>query len=57
MLYAKSQEELVDMLELVYPEPASVGLELNVAKTKILPNANLETQCFAEVAGEFIEIL
>ena len=57
MVYAKSMDELVDMLELLYPELASVGLELNVAKTKILTNANLETLCFAEVAAEFTEIL
>ena len=44
MPFAKSVEKLVDMLELLYPELASVGLELNVAKTKILTNANLETQ-------------
>ena len=57
MVYAKSMDELVDMLELLYPELASVGLELKVAKMKLLTNANLETQCFAEVAGEFLEIL
>ena len=53
MLHAKSVEKLVDMLVLLYPEFASLGLELNVTKTKILTNANLETQCFAEVAGKF----
>ena len=41
----------------LYPELASIGLELNVTKTKILTNARLETQCFVGVAGEFVEIM
>jgi hypothetical protein len=35
MIYAKSMEELVDMLKLLLPEFASIGLELNVSKQKI----------------------
>eukprot|EP00435_Cladocopium_sp_Y103_P027156 s884_g6.t1 len=57
MIYAKSMEEFVNMLELLLPERASVGIELNALKTKILTNENLKKPCFAEVAGEIIEIL
>ena len=35
MIDAKSMEELVDMLKLLLPEFASIGLELNVSKQKI----------------------
>ena len=56
MPYAKSMEELVDMLELLLPELASIGLELNVSKTQI-SNACLEEPRVAEVAGDFMEIL
>jgi hypothetical protein len=51
--------ELMDMLERLLLELASIGLELNVSKfskPKILTNACLEEKRFPEVAGDFMEI-
>ena len=42
MLFAKTEEELIEMVELLVEAFRTVGLELNAAKSKILTNAPID---------------
>ena len=56
MLFAKSEEELIMMVELLTKAFAEVGLELNAAKSKIL--TNVETAySYVDIDENFVEII
>ena len=57
LLYAKSLEELEEMLGLLDDELASVGLELHEGKTKIITSDLSNSISFVEIASKFIEVL
>ena len=56
MLYAKSLEELHDMLTMLMEELAKIGLHLNGSKTKILTTV-ANPPHFLDVDESFIQIL
>jgi hypothetical protein len=57
LLYAKSLEELEEMLGLLDDELASVGLELHEGKTKIITSDLSNSISFVEISSKFIEVL
>ena len=57
LLYAKSLEELVFMMEWLVHELTKVGLQLSSAKTKIFTTQALTKPLFVEVGGEMVEVL
>ena len=57
LLYAKSLEELVFMMESLVHELTKVGLQLSSAKTKIFTTQALTKPLFVEVGGEMVEVL
>ena len=56
MLYAKSLEELHDMLSMLMEELQKIGLHLNNSKTKIFTTVDNPPD-YIDVDGEFIGIL
>ena len=56
-MYAKSLEELVEMMELLGAELSTVGLEMHESKTKILTSISEHQYHFVEVNGMMIELL
>ena len=57
VLYAKSLEELVFMMESLVHELAQVGLQLSSSKTKIFTTQALTKPLLVEVCGEMVEAL
>ncbi|CAE7782028.1 pol [Symbiodinium sp. CCMP2592] len=57
MLYAKSWQELVVMLESLKVELAFVGLSLHAAKTRIFTTATSPDTSFIDVDGNMIPVL
>ena len=57
IIHAKSEAELVLMLETLIQELSLVGLNLNSTKTKILSTENSQCSNFVEVKGDMVEIL
>lgn len=56
MLFAKTEEELIEMVELLVEAFRLIGLELNVAKSKILTNAPID-HSYVDVTENFVEII
>ena len=56
MLFAKTEQELIQMVELLVEVFQSVGLELNAAKSKILTNAPIDYS-YVDVTESFVEII
>ena len=56
MLFAKTEEELIEMVELLVEAFRTVGLELNAAKSKILTNAPID-HSYVDVTENFVEII
>jgi hypothetical protein len=56
MLFAKSEEELTEMTELLVEAFGNVGLELNAAKSKVLTNDNI-TFSFLDIADNLVSVI
>ena len=56
MLFAKTEQELVDMVQLLVEAFADVGLDLNVAKSKILTNVPT-SYSYLDIDENFVEII
>ena len=56
-MYAKSLEELVEMMEILGEELSTIGLEMHESKTKILTSISEHQYHFVEVYGMMIELL
>lgn len=56
MLFAKSESELIEMVELLTEAFATVGLELNAAKTKIITNDNIQ-HSYVDIGEHLVEII
>ena len=56
MIFAKSAEELVQMMEWLVEELSFIGLELNTSKTKVLCTLN-NVEDFLDIGGNFVEVL
>ena len=57
LLYAKSLDELSEMLHLLIDQLALVGLEVHEGKTKILTSDASNSIDFVEIGGGIIEVL
>ena len=57
MLFATSSKDLIYMLETLIPELAVYGLQLNLAKTKILTTSPSESFEFVNVRGEMVQVI
>ena len=57
LLFAKSLEELVFMMESLVHELAHIGLQLSSSKTKIFTTQSLTTPLFVEVCEEMVQVL
>ena len=58
MLYAKTWQELVSMMEMLVEELGAVGLQLNAGKTKILTTiCDQKVPAYIDVCGELVETL
>ena len=57
LLYAKTLDELVEMLELLHVELSAVGLEMHETKTKILTSCAEHHFHYVDIADMMIEIL
>ena len=58
LLYAKTLEELIEMMELLFEELAAVGLDANAKKIKILTIDDLfVVGCLVKVFGEDVEVI
>ncbi|OLP96509.1 Myosin-12 [Symbiodinium microadriaticum] len=57
LLFAKSLEELVFMMESLVHELAHIGLQLSSSKTKIFTTQSLTTPLFVEACGEMVQVL
>ena len=55
-MYAKSLDELHEMVDWLMEELASVGLQLNGSKTKILTTM-ADPPNYVNIQGEMVEIL
>ena len=56
MLFAKTAEELIQMVELLIEAFGKVGLELNTAKSKILTNDSIEYS-YLDIAENLVEVV
>ena len=56
LLYAKSLDELEEILGLLDDELASVGLELHEGKTKIITSDSSNSISFVEISSKLIEM-
>ena len=54
MLFAKTEQELVEMVELLIEAFVEVGLELKAAKSKILTNVPIS---YFDIDENFVEII
>ena len=57
LLYAKSLDELTEMLRLLMDHLALVGLEVHEGKTKILISDGANSIAFIDISDKLIEIL
>lgn len=56
MLFAKTEKELIEMVELLTEAFATVGLELNAAKSKIITNDNIQ-HSYVDICENLVEII
>ena len=57
LLFAKSLEELVFMMESLVHESAHIGLQRSSSKTKIFTTQSLTKPLFVEVCGEMLQVV
>ena len=57
MLYAKTWQELVHMLERLKAVLANIGLELNAEKTRIITTASETNIAYIDVDGDMVQVL
>ena len=57
MLYAKTWQELVRMLERLKAVLANIGLELNADKTRIITTASETNVAYIDVDGDMVQVL
>ncbi|OLP93183.1 Retrovirus-related Pol polyprotein from type-2 retrotransposable element R2DM [Symbiodinium microadriaticum] len=57
MLYAKTWQELVRMLERLKAVLANIGLELNAEKTRIITTASETNVAYIDVYGDMVQVL
>ena len=57
MLYAKTWQELVHMLERLKAVSANIGLELNAEKTRIITTASETNIAYIDVDGDMVQVL
>ena len=57
VIYAKTQAELCEMLEILNEELDAIGLSLNASKTKIFTTTALHEPLYIDVAGGMVEVL
>jgi len=56
MLYARSLQDLRDMMALLIAELGAMGLQLNASKTEILTTFSGNRPMHVELAGDSMEI-
>ena len=57
VIYAKTQAELCEMLEILNEELDAIGLSLNASKTKVFTTTALHEPLYIDVAGGMVEVL
>ena len=56
MLFAKTEDELIEMVELLTEPFTTIGFELNAAKSKIITNDNFH-HSYVDICENLVEII
>ena len=57
MIYAKSWQELVYMIECLVQELGKIGLHLNASKSRIITTAHIDGPMYINVSDDMVEVL